>query len=197
MAKNYWMFVLTPENFAISKGLGFTVHGMGVKYRKRAERMQSDDKVLYYVNGLRKWTVIGSIASKCYEDTTPIWKPTMRGEDFRYRVKIAPGIILDEPEYIDALILAPRLEYLKRWVPETWPLAFMEYLHLLPQHDYRLVESEIRRVVSKRTRPLWTGPAPSAYQHAAQPADDDEPDDESGDAAPLEPESEEDEPAVE
>lgn len=195
MAKNYWMFVQTPENFAISKGLGFTVHGVGSKYRKRAERMQPDDRVLYYVNGLRKWTVMGSIASKCFEDTSPIWKPTSRGEDFRYRVKIAPGIILDEAEYIDALVLAPRLEYVKRWVPETWPLAFMEYLHLLPQRDYRLVEGEIRRIVAKRTRPLWMGPSSSPSQQAAAIAEDDDLEDEG--EAPRESESEEDEPAVE
>ncbi len=181
MAKNYWMFVQTPENFAISKSLAFAVHGLGTKYRRRAERMQPGDKVLYYVSGMRKWAVVGSIASRCYEDTAPIWRATSPGEDFRYRIKIAPAIVLEEAEYIDALVLAPRLEYVKRWTPDRWPLAFFDYLHLLPQRDYRLVEGEIERVVSGRRRPLWTGPPPSAYHRspvgagAGQPATPHEP----------------------
>ena len=36
----------TLENFEISKSLGFTVHGVGPKYRKRAARMQPEDRIL-------------------------------------------------------------------------------------------------------------------------------------------------------
>ena len=54
--------------------------------------------------------------------------------------------MLDEPDYIDALLLAPRLQYLKRWMPEDWPLAFFDRLHLLPQKDFRLVEGEMQRI---------------------------------------------------
>ena len=43
--------------------------------------------------------------------------------------------------------LGPRLEYVKRWPPESWHLAFFETLHLIPQRDFRLLEGEMKRVL--------------------------------------------------
>ena len=152
MAKNYWMFVESLENFAITKDLGFTLHGLGPKYRRRAERMRPDDRVVFYVSGLRKWTATATITSRYFEDSTPIWKSVGRDNGYPYRVNLAPDIVVDETDYIDALILAPRLDYVKRWAPEDWPLAFFDRLHLLPQRDFRLIEGEMKRVVSKGRR---------------------------------------------
>ncbi len=152
MAKNYWMFVESSENFAITKDLGFKLHGLGPKYRRRAERMRPDDRVVFYVSGLRKWTATATITSRYFEDSTPIWKSVGRDNGYPYRVNLAPDIVVDEIDYIDALILAPRLDYVKRWAPEDWPLAFFDRLHLLPQRDFRLIEGEMKRVVNKGKR---------------------------------------------
>ena len=152
MARNYWMFVAPPENFDVVKERGFTVYGLGRRYRRRAERMQPDDRVLFYVTGLRKWTATASITSRFFEDHSPLWTTNNRGEVYPYRVRLAPDIVLDEADYVDALILAPRLEYVKRWAPEDWPLAFYDKLHLLPQRDFRLIEGEMKRTVSKANR---------------------------------------------
>ena len=107
MPKNYWMFVQTPENFELSKELGFTLHGLRSRQRRRVQRMEPDDRVLYYVSGLRKWTATASIASRYFEDRKPIWKPDGDRDPFPYRVKLSPAIVLDEADYIDALLLAP------------------------------------------------------------------------------------------
>ena len=152
MGKNFWMIVESPENFEITRDVGFTLYGFGEKYRRRAERMQPDDRVLFYVKEMRKWTATATIASRYFEDNRPMWKPNSFGEQFRYRVKLSPDIILEEKDYIDALILAPRLEYVKKWLPEDWPLAFHESLHLLPQRDFRLIESEMKRLIPRNRR---------------------------------------------
>ena len=152
MGKNYWMVVQTLENFRITRDMGFTMHGVGSKYRRRAQRMQPDDRMLFYVRDLRKWPAVASITSKSFTDRTPIWKPSRRGEDFQHRVKIRPNFVLEEDDYIDGLILGPRLEYVKRWPPERWPLAFHDSLHLLSQRDFRLIEGEIKRIVKKAAR---------------------------------------------
>ena len=152
MGKNFWMIAESPENFEVTRDVGFTLYGFGEKYRRRAERMQPDDRVLFYVKEMRKWTATATIASHYFEDNKLIWKPNSFGEQFRYRVKLSPDIILEEKDYIDALILAPRLEYVKRWLPEDWPLAFHESLHLLPQRDFRLIESEMKRLSPKSRR---------------------------------------------
>lgn len=149
MPKNYWMVVQTPENFEVSKEMGFTVHGLKARFRRRAQRMEPDDRVLFYVEGIRKWTAITVITSKYFEDHEPIWKTNGRGDELPYRVKMTPSIVLEEKDYIDALELGPRLEYVKRWAPEDWPLAFMDSLHLLPQRDFRLIEGEMKRVTGR------------------------------------------------
>ena len=150
--KNYWMVVQSLANYEITRQKGFTVYGLGTKYRRRAQRMQPDDRMLFYIRDLRKWGAVASVTSTSFEDHTPIWKPGWRGEDFIYRVKIKPSIVLNEEDYIDALVLGPRLEYVKRWPPERWPLAFFDSLHLLPQRDFRLIEGEFKRISSRRRK---------------------------------------------
>ena len=155
MPNNFWMVVQTPENHEITRGQGFTLHGLTSKQRRRARRMEPDDRILFYVAGeVRKWTAIVTVTSKYFEDRTPIWESNgSRRELYPYRVKTTPSIVLDEGDYIEALILAPRLEYVKRWPPELWPLAFFDTLHLIPQRDYRLIEAEMRRIRrEKRSR---------------------------------------------
>lgn len=155
MPNNFWMVVQTPENHEITRGQGFTLHGLTSKQRRRARRMEPDDRILFYVGGeIRKWTAIAVVKSKYFEDRTPIWESNgSRQELFPYRVKTTPSIVLDEADYIEARILAPRLEYVKRWPPELWPLAFFDTLHLIPQRDYRLIESEMKRIRrQKRSR---------------------------------------------
>lgn len=150
MARNYWMVVQTSENYQITKTRGFDIYGLKRRHRRRAQRMGPEDRVLFYISSTRKWVATASITSKYFEDNSPIWQShggTI--EEFPYRVKLAPEIVLDEKNYIDAMILGPRLEYLKRWDPERWPLAFQETLHLLPQKDFRLIEGEMKRLLSK------------------------------------------------
>lgn len=150
MGKNYWMMVASPEDFEITKQHGFTVYGVRGKYRRRAQRMQPEDRILFYVTGLRKWTATATITSQFFEDRTPIWNVDGRTEVYPFRVKTKPEIVLGEADYIDALLLAPRLDYVKRWAPEDWPLAFFESLHLLPQKDFRLIEAEMNRFVAPK-----------------------------------------------
>lgn len=145
MAKNYWMFVQTQDNFEISKSMGFRLHGLGARHRKRADRMQPNDNVLLYVRDTSSWMALASIRSRVFVDRSPLWMPTQRGEDFRYRVRMAPRLVLEDDEAIDGMLLAPRLEYLKRWAPEIWPLAFIDSVHLLPQRDFRMIEAEMKR----------------------------------------------------
>ena len=165
------MVAESDKNFEISKELGFTVHGLGNKYRRRAQRMQPNDRVLFYVTQFRKWTLTATITSRSFVEHKPIWKSTGRGDDYQYRVRMAPDIVLEEDDYIDARILAPGLEYLKRWIPEDWPLAFYDKLHLLPQRDFALIEGEMKRIVSRQL-PEEESAAWSAVEPAEESANE-------------------------
>jgi len=48
-----------------------------------------------------------------------------------------------------AKYIAYRLEYVKKWPPEHWPLAFQGHLHQLPKTDFTLLEDEILRLVRR------------------------------------------------
>ena len=164
MAKNYWMVVMTPENFEITRKRGFDLYGMRRRHRRRAQRMEPDDVILIYVNGIRKWTAITQVISRYFESDEPIWTAPGtpdrgKGDTFPYRVKTQPSIVLENEDYIDARLIGPSLEYVKRWVPEQWPLAFIETLHLLPQQDFRLIEAEMKKIVTGRPgrRRRWRG----------------------------------------
>ena len=171
MGRNYWMVSESQENFEITKSLGFTLHGLSPRHRRRADRMQPDDRILYYVKGLRKWTASLTITSRSFEGRDRIWVSTRKGNGYPYRVQIAPDIVLDAEDYIDALILAPRLEYVKRWAPEDWPLAFFDRLHLLPQRDFRLIEGEMKRNLSRRRRRSSRGRGRSGRRSRGQRRD--------------------------
>ena len=154
MGTNYWMFVETEENASITRRLGYKLFGMGPRYRKRAQRMQKNDRVLFYTRTIRSWTASATIKSKCFEDDSIIWMPEARPVDFKFRVELNPDYILDETEYLDGLQIGPGLEYVKRWAPENWPLAFWDKLHLLPQRDFKFLEGEMIRLKTGKPEPL-------------------------------------------
>ena len=151
---NYWMLVTTPENYQITENLRFTIQGVKTKQRKKAQRMQQGDRMLYYVKFIKKFPAIATITSTCWEDHEVVWKAERGAEDFPYRVQIKPDIVLDEADYLDAYQLGPGLQYVRRWVPEDWYLAFQEPLHLLPQRDFSLIYEEMRKIVQPNTAPV-------------------------------------------
>ena len=55
MANNYWMIVQTEENYEITVERGFDLVGLTKRQRKRAQRMEPEDRILFYISGLRKW----------------------------------------------------------------------------------------------------------------------------------------------
>ena len=47
--KTYWMVADSVENFRITRELGFTVQGMASRQRRKAQRMESGDRLLFYI----------------------------------------------------------------------------------------------------------------------------------------------------
>jgi hypothetical protein len=41
------------------------------------------------------------------------------------------------------------MQYVKKWAPEQWPLAFQGLLHLVPKQDFALIEDEMRKGVKR------------------------------------------------
>jgi len=152
-SSQYWMVVSSPENFRKTRELGFTIQGLKSRHRRRVETMRVGDRVLYYVTGRMAFAATVTVASPMYEDHTPIWRSARRDEDYPWRVHIRADVLLEDADWIPAKELAYRLDYVRKWPPEHWTLAFQGHIHALPRNDFAIVEDEIARS-SRRRRPL-------------------------------------------
>ena len=144
---NYWMLSLSEEHYNVTREQGFRVQGFGIRQRRKTDRMAKGDKLLYYVKGLRVFPVASTIISTVFEDEKPLWLSTQPNELYKYRVRTRGDLILRPDQYLQAIQIAPRMEYVRRWPPEMWPHAFWEELHLLPRKDFELIEEEMRKVL--------------------------------------------------
>ena len=151
------MVAVRPEYFDKCVEQGFSLLGMGRSQRKRVQRMELGDRVLFYVSVRMVFGAVASVASTYFEDATPTWPSVEAGENFAWRVKLRPDVVLDSDHLIDARLIAPRLQYVKKWAPEHWPLAFQGLLHLIPKQDFSLIEDEMRRGVTTPPVTLGTG----------------------------------------
>ncbi|MQF82598.1 EVE domain-containing protein [SAR202 cluster bacterium AD-802-E10_MRT_200m] len=142
---DHWLLTITEQNFIISKQNRFSIQGFRQAQKRRVDRMQSGDRLMYYVSGLRVFALSATITSKAFKDVKPLWVGFREEEEFPYRVRIKPDCLLRDFEYLDAHQLAPRLEFLKRWPLERWQLAFIGELNLLSRKDYEMLEGEMLR----------------------------------------------------
>jgi predicted RNA-binding protein len=152
-SSQYWMIVSSPDNFRKTRELGYTIQGLKSRHRRRVETMRVGDRLLYYITGRMAFAATVTVASPMYEDHTPIWRSARRDEDYPWRVHIRQDVILEDVDWIPAKELAYRLDYVRKWPPEHWTLAFQGHIHALPRNDFAIVEDEIARS-SRRRRPL-------------------------------------------
>ena len=145
MPHNFWMVICNAENYQITRDLGFTVQGLKAQHRRKVQRIGAGDRILYYVSHARRFTATATATTSFFEDDTPIWEKEGCA-DWPYRIQIKPEIVLEDSQYIDANLLAPRLDYVRRWPPENWYMAFQGNLHLLPKSDFLLIEEEMKKL---------------------------------------------------
>ena len=152
MPKNYWMLVTNLENFNITRDLGFKVQGLKGQHKKKIQRLEPGDPILYYIRGERCFAATVKVASKYFEDSKPVWKKE-GNSDWPYRVRIQPDLVLDDKQFMDANQIAPRMDYVRKWAPEDWYMAFLQnFLHIIPKKDFQLIEHEMRKLRPRRLR---------------------------------------------
>jgi predicted RNA-binding protein len=146
MAGTYWMLALPPDNFGITRDRGFTIQGFRAPVRRKVQRMHAGDRLLFYLSWVQKFAATATVTSSYFEEHTQIWKHHKMSEDYPYRINIKPAVVLEEDQFIDAHQIAPRMEYVKKWTPERWPLAFLGDLHIIPHNDFSLIEIEMEKL---------------------------------------------------
>lgn len=142
----YWIIVGSPENFVRTRELGFTVQGIKSRHRKKAERMQSGDKIAWYITGLKAFAGVATITSTYVEAHDRIWAsgdPGKASEDYPYRVQIEADVVLDEGRFVDAEPIARQMEYARKWPAANWTLAFQGNVHVVSESDFTRIRDAI------------------------------------------------------
>ena len=189
MPRNFWMMTCNEENFKITQGLKFASLGLKSQHRRKVQRVEVGDRVLFYVTGIRRFTATATVTASYEDDSESPWQKE-GNTGWSYRIGIKPEFVLDESQYIQAGLLAHRLDYVRRWPPENWYMAFQGNLHLLPKNDFFIIEEEMKKLklgrdydpaaavtVSASPKRKWTGrhrhrPVPEGSAAPAPKAED-------------------------
>ena len=146
MPSNFWMIVNNERNFRITQDMGFSVMGLKSQHRRKVQRIADGDRILMYLTHIRRFVATATAISDYFEAAEDaVWEREGKA-GFPYRVNIRPEIVLQDQQFMDANLIAPRLEYVKRWNPEDWYMAFQGNLHLLPKSDFLLIEEEMKKL---------------------------------------------------
>ncbi len=148
---NYWIIVSSIDNWRRTAEHGFTLQGMKSRHRKKAERMRPGDKIAYYVTGVKAFAGTATITSTFFEDHEPIWTSNNKkraDEDYPFRVRIEPDIVLDEAAFVPAEGIARRMIYASKWPAANWTLAFQGNVHSIPAEDYHLIHEALTGITA-------------------------------------------------
>lgn len=144
---NFWLVVTSPANFKRDREhVGFKMQGLPHRYRNSVQKMQISDKVVYYIMTLQKFGAIATITGDYVEDHTKLWVED--DEMWPARRPSVPEIVLDDDELIDAKKLVPNLSFIEN--KENWGSYLQGSIRQIPEEDFRLIESEMKKVVAER-----------------------------------------------
>ena len=153
MPHNFWMINCNKQNFDITRNMGFSQQGLKAEYRRKVQRVEPGDRIIYYVSGERVFTATATVTRGYEEVKSTPW--VREGKTaWPYRIRIKPDVVLNDEQYIDAGLIAYRLEYLRKWPPEDWHMAFQGNLHLLSKGDFFLLETEMLKLRDGREEAL-------------------------------------------
>lgn len=142
----YWIIVGSPDNFARTRALGFSLQGVKSRHRKKAEKMKPGDKIVWYLTGVKAFGGIATITSRYFESHERIWQsgdPKKDAEDYPFRVSIEPDVVLDEGQWVEAEPIARLMQYVSKWPASNWTLAFQGNVHAIDADDFALIASAI------------------------------------------------------
>jgi predicted RNA-binding protein len=143
----YWLISTSEKNFKHDrKVLGLKFQGLKERNKRTVMKFHPGDKVLYYIAGISKFGAIATITGGYYFDETKLW--TENDEMWPCRAKSQPEIVLEDDELIDVRKLVPKLSFIKDTT--NWGVFFQGSIRLIPEEDFRLVESEMKKVIARR-----------------------------------------------
>jgi predicted RNA-binding protein len=145
---NYWLISTSPADFKIDREIGFSRQGLRQRNKNMVKRFKPGDRVVYHITKISKLGAIATITSGYYyDDKTKIWADET--EIWPVRTKSEPYLVLEDDELLDLKKLVKNLSFINDKV--NWGMYLRGSLRPLPEEDYQLIESEMRKVLSRRT----------------------------------------------
>lgn len=146
----YWLVVTSPQNFRYDREhVKFKLQGLPHRFRKQVQKMEMGDRVVYYIMKLQKFGATATITGDYLYDKTKVW--TDKNEMWPARRPSEPDIVLADDELVDAKKLVPDLSFIEN--KERWGTHFQGSIKTLPEDDFLLIESEMKKIVAQREKP--------------------------------------------
>lgn len=146
-----WIAVSGEENFEKTKELKFELQGFKTRQRRKAERMQAGDRLIWYITKEMVFAGYATIMGESFEDHERIWQGKKAGEDYPWRVPIKPELVLERDKWVDVEGVARKMTYVSKWPPEHWRLAFQGNLHEIPDEDFELIRKALEEAAAAPT----------------------------------------------
>ncbi|MFQ5893119.1 MAG: EVE domain-containing protein [Nitrospinota bacterium] len=144
------MLVSSEENFERSRARGFDIAGMKSRHRKKAERVQPGDKVVFYLTKVQAFGGTAEVTSTFFESTEPVWEGGKKQEAYPFRFEVRPEIICEAADFLPVEPIRHTLQRLKKWPDAHWRLAVQGNVHTLPQEDYETIRKLLAQHVGRR-----------------------------------------------
>jgi predicted RNA-binding protein len=152
----YWMVVTSPENFKHDREvLGFKVQGLPNRFRKQVQRMEPGDRLVYYIMKRQKFGATATITGNYFHETSKLWTDT--DELWPARCPSKPDHVLNDDELLDTKKLVDDLSFIAN--KGSWGVYFQGSIKEIPEDDFKLIESEIRKIVAAHKPPKAPKPA--------------------------------------
>ncbi|MGK2965288.1 MAG: EVE domain-containing protein [Tepidiformaceae bacterium] len=142
----YWIVVGGPEIYATTRDLGFTKHGFKSTRRVMAGKIEPGDMIAFYITGKKQFAGTVKVTGKMAEDRTRVWTSSKKPDElYPYRVDIAPDVVLDEADWIDAEPYHDRFTWTQKWPRANWTLAYQGNLHEVPESDFEMLRADLAK----------------------------------------------------
>ncbi len=140
-----WVLTSSPDNHEATRDTGFSVIGLKQRNRKRAERIETGDRIVLYLT--KEMTFGGSIivTGDMYEDREKIW-PGKPGnpDEYPWRFPTEPEVVLESEQNVPAEKLKDKMEHIQKWPADHWKLAFQGQIREVSDADAKLLLKSLR-----------------------------------------------------
>jgi predicted RNA-binding protein len=141
----YWLDVFTLKSFDEFQKAGANVSGFPERRWKTIQRIRVGDILLCYMKTKSCWFGALEVASKAFQDNTPIWSDAV----YPCRIKVRPLVFVEPDEAVQARNMLPRLKlFANLRDPERWSGALRTSPRVLAKEDGDLIVGELNNLSS-------------------------------------------------